>query len=502
MKHRKAICLLLALLMLTSVSLVACGGGDEKDPAATSSGTAVTDPSGTPVTDAPAPETEPPDPDTVHDLPADLDFEGADFVMYAWSSYRSLRTEEVGETLNDAQYDVKRSTEELLNVNITELLGGDNVEGMDVMDYYYSGDTEVQVWMMYDRDAFTTSLEGVYTPLGHTKYVDTTKKYWSPAVTERLSVGGDDLLVLGSFQLNAFEVAGCIFMNLGVAENVNAEVPYDLVKEGKWTFDALAQYSGLAFYDVDGDGKVTPSDSTTFGSSDHRHTTLNFMTAADVPFIGKDADNYPEIQAYGNEKLINVLEWVKRMFFNPVTSVASKADMDSMITVNMFTHDRQLFLFGDLDDMRDYLSEMESVYAVFPYPKYTEDQENYVTRIQDTVFPMLANYVEDEDMDSAVLEAMSAYAYQHLLPALVETSLQKRYNNDKRSVENIQLVFDTRVIELSDIMLWEEFGDTGLWRQMYEDKPFTSWLEKSRSKAENKLEGYIEDIQGYFKYLA
>ncbi len=110
MKHRKAICLLLALLMLTSVSLVACGGGDEKDPAATSSGTAVTDPSGTPVTDAPAPETEPPDPDTVHDLPADLDFEGADFVMYAWSGYRSLANEEIGETLNDAQYDVKRST--------------------------------------------------------------------------------------------------------------------------------------------------------------------------------------------------------------------------------------------------------------------------------------------------------------------------------------------------------------------------------------------------------
>ncbi len=104
-------------------------------------------------------------------------------------------------------------------------------------------------------------------------------------------------------------------------------------------------------------------------------------------------------------------------------------------------------------------------------------------------------------MDSAVLEAMSAYAYQNLIPALVETSLQKRYNNDPRSVENIQLVFDSRIIELSDMMLWDEFGDTGLWRLMYQDKTISSWLASIRNKAEGKLEGYIEDIEDYFASL-
>ncbi len=71
MNLRKSICLLLALLMFASAFLAACSGGEEKEPV--NSGT-VTDPSGTPVTSAPAPETDPPDPDTVHDLPADLDF--------------------------------------------------------------------------------------------------------------------------------------------------------------------------------------------------------------------------------------------------------------------------------------------------------------------------------------------------------------------------------------------------------------------------------------------
>ncbi len=499
MKKKKAVCFPLALLMLALACLAACSGGGAGDPAASDTADAVSvRPS---ETDAPAPETEPPDPDTVHDLPADLDFEGADFVMYAWSGYRSLANEEIGETLNDAQYDVKRSTEELLNVSITELLGGANVESLKIRDYYFSGDTEIHVSMEYDREAFLHAIEDLYTPLSQTKYVDLTKKYWSPAITERLAIGEYELMALGSFQLEAFTRAGCIFMNLAVAENVGAEVPYDLVKEGKWTFDAIARYSGLAFYDVNGDGKVTPDDSTTFGSSDHRQTTLNFMSGAGVPFMGKDENNLPAITAFGNEKLVNVIEWVKSMFFNPMTSVASAADMDSMITVNMFTHDRQLFLIGTLNDMRGDLREMDSVYAVFPIPKYDEAQENYYARIKDTVFPMLFNFAEDPDMDSAVLEAMSAYAYQNLIPALVETSLQKRYNNDPRSVENIQLVFDSRIIELSDMMLWDEFGDTGLWRLMYQDKAISSWLASIRNKAEGKLEGYIEDIEDYFASL-
>jgi hypothetical protein len=497
MKRTKILCLFLALLMLTAAFLAACSGGEEKEPI--NSGTAVTDPSGTPVTSAPEPETEAVDPDTVHDLPEGLDFGGADFVMYTVHYYQSLQNDEVGETLHDTQYDVKRYTEELLGVSIREMLGGTDDELLNASAYHLSGDTDIHVWMEYDREAFSHALINYYTPLSQTKYVDTSKKYWNPTVAEKLAVGDCEFVSLGSFQLGAFENVGCIFMNLTVAENVGVEVPFRLVKEGKWTLDAIAAYSETANYDVDGDGDMTQADSTTFGSSDHRQTLLNFMSGSDVPFMGKDENNLPCLLAFGNEKLINMMEWVKKMFFNPVTSVASKADVASMITTDMFTHDRQLFLIGELRNMRNNLQEMESVYAVLPIPKYDEAQKDYISRTKDTVFPMLLNNSPDKDMDSAVLEAMSARAYQYLIPALIHTSLQHRYNNDPRNVECIQICFDHFVVELSDMMLWSTFGDTPTWRLMYRDIAPASWLASVQNAAEINLAKSNANIQKLFE---
>ncbi len=505
MKQRKSVCLLLALLMLTAAFLAACSGDGGKDPVSSgNSGTAVTDPSGTPVTSAPAPETEPPDPDTVHDLPADLDFDGASFKMASTENWSCLRNDYSGEIVNDTKYEVKCYAQDLLNVDVEEnfeIMAGNSVGSNIVLNYVLSGETEVQVFNMLDRDAAANTLEEIFLPISRMRYVDLSKKYWGSQAAEKLSFGDYQFLALDSFQLNSLNRAGCIFMNLTVAENYNLEVPYDLVADGKWTFDALKQYDGVVQHDVDGDGKLTHEDVTTFGSYDCRQVLLNVMSGADVPFIEKDEDNLPVCTCFGNEKLIGVMEWTKALFFNPTTAVSGD-EQSMMYTQDMFVHDRQLFLTSKLG-MMALSAEMDSVFAVFPYPKYDEAQENYVARAVDAIFPMVINSIEEEtaDMVGAVLEAMSAYAYQELFPAVVEKSLQFRYNNDPRSTEFIKLVYDSRTIELSDMFVWDIFGDTPTGRLMLGDKAPATWLASIQSKAENILDDYIDDIRYLVKNL-
>ena len=503
MNHRKPLCFLLVLLMLASACLAACSGGEEKDPV--NSG-AVTDPSGTPVTSAPAPETEPPDPDTVHDLPADLDFEGANFTMASVEGWSCLANDYRGEVVNDAKYEVKCYAQDLLNVNVTEnfeVLAGNTVGSNVVLNYVLSGDTDVQVFNLLDRDAAANTLEEIFLPISRMRYVDLSKKYWGSSTSEKLPFGDYQFLALDSFQLNSLRNAGCIFMNLTVAENYNLPVPYDLVENGTWTLDALGQYDGAAQHDVDGDGKLTHEDVTTFGSYDSRQLLLNVMSGAAVPFIEKDADNLPVFTCFGNEKLLNVMEWTRALFFNPATMVAVEGDeMNIMYTQDMFVHDRQLFLTSKLG-MMPLSADMESVFAVFPYPKYDEAQQNYVARAVDAIFPMVINSIDEEtaDMTGAVLEAMSAYAYQYLFPAVVESSLQFRYNNDPRSTAFIKLVYDSRTIELSDMFVWDLFGDTPTFRMIYKDTAPSTWLASIQSKAENILDDYIDDIRYLVKGL-
>ena len=504
MKRTKILSLFLALLMLASALLTACGGG--KDPVVTDGpGTAGTDTAPAPETEPPVPETEPVDPDTVHDLPEGLSFDGAAFTMASNEKWSCLVNYEDtnGEALNDTQYEVKRYAEELLGVSVTEELTLSPTAGNTAIDYVLSGETEIQVFNLLDREAFSAATENVFLQLSEARYMDLSKKYWGSGIAEKLAFGDYQFLALDSFQLNSFRNAGCLFMNLAVAENYNVTVPYDLVKSGKWTFDALAQYAGTVLNDVDGDGRMTKDDAVTFGSTDHRQTLLNYLTAAGVPFMGKDADNLPCFTCFGNEKLVDVIAWVKATFFDPASSVAEKANGDSLNTTKMFIHDRQLFVTGRLGNMLgDELRNMESTYAVFPIPKYDESQENYVSRAVDGIFPMIIGTVQDPDMVSAVLEAMSAYAYRELLPVLVETSLQLKYNNDPRSVENIQIVFDTRTLELSDMIVWDEFGDTPTWYMMYTDTAPATWLASVQGKVEGILDGCIEDISYLMKEIS
>ncbi len=493
MKHARPICFLLAVLMLSSSFLPGCSGGEEKDPPAADAAPA-TDTA--PVTNAP--ETAPPDPAAVHDLPADLDFDGADFVMYSQTGSCILFDEPDAEILNQTKYEMKTYVEELLNVSLGERLG----TTLDPLTYYLSGETEIQMINELDRFAFVNALENIYLPIIRLRYVDLSKKYWNSREREKLAIGEYEMMVLNSYELSSFNNTGCLFMNLSAAENHGLSVPYDLVNEGKWTFDALAAYRETANHDLDGDGKLTPADSTTFGSYDHRLTTLDFLCAADVPFMGKDEKNLPCFTCFGNEKLINVLEYCKSMFFSAATSVAERADMESMVTTDMFVHDRQLFFTTMIGLMaNEEFRSMESVYAVLPIPKYDEAQEEYISRTIGVIFSMVYNNVQDPDMVGAVLEAMNAYAYQNLIPALIETCLQYKYNSDPRNVANIRLCLDTRSVDITDYLVWDIFGDTPLWRQMFVDKPFASWLASVQTKAEKTLDDSLDEIRYMFRQI-
>ncbi len=500
MKRTRPICLLLALLMLASAVLVSCSG--EETPGAET-------PGGTPVTGAvvtAAPETEPPDPDTVHDLPADLDFEGANFTMTTASTGWALLSREWnGETVHDTQYELKLYLEELLNVSVREVLMGSDIDHIKPLDYYLSGETEYQVINLLDREAFNNMLEGIFLPYSSLKYIDLDKKYWYSDIADRLSVGGYPFMTLGSVQLNSFRHCACLFMNLATAENYRIEAPFDDVDAGTWTFDKLAAYRGVIHHDVNNDNKIDEmEDSNTFGSTQQMQTALNTLCAADEHFVSKDADDMPAILVNGSEKFINVMEYCRNLFFDPLESPWQSAGSTGQNSIYMFAHDRELFMTAVIGDMANgSLRGMESVYVVFPYPKYDEAQENYISRTYDTVFSMIYNNVEDTDMIGAVLEAMSAYGYQNLIPALIETSLQLKYNNDPRNVKNIQICFDTRYVEMSDFMVWDVFGDTPTWRLLW-DANFApaSWLAKNQNKAEGILDGAVEDIEYLIKEMS
>jgi len=478
MKNRRFISLLLSMLLAFPTVLASCSQSAEDE----TKNTGTTSQS---VETEPAIETEPPDPATVDDLPEGLTFGGADFAMVSSSyGFTSLVEGQKGEVLNDTQYAMETYTEERLDVKIAE-----SVE-YDIEKLVMSGDTNYHVLNLLDRDAVKYALENYFRSLSEVTNIDLTKLYWNSQLTDKLAIADINFLALGCFNLESYRKTGCIFMNLGVAEQFDIEVPYEAVDNGTWTLESLEQYLNVAARDLDNDGTYTLTDAVTFSSFDASQNVLNILASTNSFIITKDERNYPVFSIFGNERFIDLFDYCRKVFYDSSMNIIEEHD-----TSSMFLDDRSLFATGYINNVLS-LRDMESDYTVLPYPKYDAQQENYISRTLDTQFTSVLTTVKDIDMVGAVLEVMSSYAYRNLIPAYIETSLQEKYSRYPEAAANIQLCFETRTLELAEMFVFDIFGDRPIWYKVKDDSvSISSWLKSYQKSAERTLNKVIKKIE-------
>jgi len=192
MRNRRFISLLLALLLVSPTVLASCSQNEEDETKSSANNNNQI------IETEPEIETEPPDPATVDDLPADLTFNGADFTMHSASGWSSLVSGQVGEVLNDTQYAMETYVEERFDVNISENDAG------DIDKLVLSGDTTYQALNLLDRDAVSYAIDNYFMPLSEVTNIDLTKLYWNNQLTEKLAIGNINFLALGCFNLESY----------------------------------------------------------------------------------------------------------------------------------------------------------------------------------------------------------------------------------------------------------------------------------------------------------
>jgi len=487
MKKNRFICFLLALLMAAPAVLSGCGEEETKMNETTPVQNEV------PSTTETETETETFSPDMVDELPADLYFDDDDYVMYTCWGWGALCLADnmIGEALNDAKYDMKIKTEERLGVKITEECQLSGVDGIKLLQQEVTSGSDridsTNVWM---HEAIGLATTNHFLPMSKLQYLDFSKKYWNDHIAKLLAIGDIDYLSLSSYQLFSFMNTGCMFMNMAVAEDYDLEAPFEDVFNGTWTFDDLRAYGEIANRDLDNDGKLTIVDSVTIGGFDLMQAALDVLIGADFRMVEKDEDNMPYFNFQGNEKFVDLITMAHELFYDPKNHVLDISDLGSM-----FMDDRTLIGIGHIDNIRT-LREMESDYVVLPIPKGDESQESYHSRSYDTLVSAALTTTSNPDLSSAVMEAMSAYAYQYVVPAYVETSLQKKYTRDPDSVKCIQIAFDTRTIEICESVNFDLFSDTSIWRMAADPNlNVSSWMATVKKAGERSLKKIIKNVE-------
>ena len=249
---KRQIALLCALLLLFSFA-VSCGK-TEAEPQDAEITTLASDATAATAQTTPA-ETEPPKAfDTV---PDDVNLDGYVFnILYTSRDevYYDFLAETInGEVQNDAVFQRNSMVEEKLNVDLQiawkELDDVNNTCRIQVQ----SGTDDFDLFGGH-RKSLALSYEGMQYNINDIDSIDLTQEWWDQDYIEAIRIHDSLYTVIGDIGVSTLLFISSMTFNKRMLDEANIAYPYDLVRQGKWTFEALQTMLKDQGADLNGDG--------------------------------------------------------------------------------------------------------------------------------------------------------------------------------------------------------------------------------------------------------
>lgn len=264
---------------------------------------------------------------------------------------------------------------------------------------------------------------------------------------------------VGDMNLSVYDRCMVIYFNKTLVEDFVKDVNgdpvnlYELVNSGEWYYEDFYELTKGMYEDTNNNGAADDKDfygvtgiigseapdAFLYSLGGALTTTADDGTHALV--TGTDYDRLAKVF----DKMIEF--WYSEDAFMPDNSYKN-CDMFAggytLFTVDTVYHHNEGFTK---------FQEMEDGFGIIPMPKLDEDQETYITGVQDahnllSILDCGGN--QDFEMISAVLEKMAHYSYGNVRPYYVETVLMKQ-NMDFNSAKCFNYVINGIRWDFADV---------------------------------------------------
>ncbi len=333
--------------------------------------------------------------------------------------------------------------------------------------------------------------------MGKITSMDLTNPWWDQACYENLTVSGKTYIMTGDINpCSSMRISSCMVFNKNLMTELGQDVDAlnELTENGKWTLDALHDYSKDITFDLNGDSKID--------YKDDRFCVTGWMMAAPYAlYYGSDAnfvtavDGTPEL-SYSDDKVTSVYEKIFRvMVEDNAYYVTDLSQYDTMFDV--FSEGRALFSVLTLKLIPQYFSDMKDSYGILPIPKYDEYQKEYTSFVNgSTGLVMLAKTEADPEFVGTVMEAMAVYNYEHVTPNMFQVITKLQIAQDPASARMVDLIIRNRVFDLG---YYADLDVTNLVKnQLGAKRPeIASQLKSSRKSTERNLEKILQNVDKF-----
>ena len=437
---RKNLALLLALLMLAS-SMTACGEA-----------------SGTETTEDTAAQTETERETTelearlaLPDNLPDKDYDGYDFRVLTrnrddFINDVGAELELTGDVADDAIYNRNQKVMERFNITISGEYAENNgtathaaaqaavMAGDDTYDLI-----ENQVTQM--AKVCTTGIYmDWYTQL---PYVDLSQPWYIGNAAEALSVNGHAYAMIGEYCLDVLRFTYCMYYNQDIAIEYDFENIFDVVRDGRWTYDYLKTLADTVYVDINADGVKDFGDRLAI-SGDPFSAVVTYQYAFDNPVASLNDEGLPHL-SLNREKAHDIVVKLNALYWESIGGLTEGwgSGYDTWMAGN-------LLCFTGLFQSSTGYGDLEFDFSIIPYPKYDEKQETYFTMSDGAHGTMMVPItVSDPERTSILIEALNAETYKTVVPAYFETVLKDRYSRDQESAEMLDLLMSCRVFDFA-----------------------------------------------------
>ncbi|MCL2816429.1 MAG: hypothetical protein FWD23_17680, partial [Oscillospiraceae bacterium] len=397
----------------------------------------------------------------------EIDGDGADFTFLTptttWDFYTDvIRESMTGEVLDDTIYNRNVFIEENFNINFKEIpMDITQIQGQ-LRKVVQSGDAvyDAAFCPAYwdDKNTMGTLItENTFYNLREIPTLNLGEKWWNQTMLKEAAIGGGDKVYYAGCDINimALQTVSCVYFNQDMMINLGLDLPYDAVRQGKWTFEMLFKYM------KDG-ARLNGADSFKWDrNGDAVYGMVSYQGASNALLAGSlerltvtDDDGYPST-AIGGERFFNVMEKIQEMLdlTNGVYLCANDYS-NGFHLEPIFRDGRALMMIGELKSA-DVINEMDATFGIVPVPKYDEIQEGYYCHLmRQTPVVVIPVTNRNPEFAGAVMDAMAYVSNRDVTPVFYDLAVsQKRLRNDD-SIDMLEIIRDSGSFDVGCVYGW------------------------------------------------
>ena len=402
--------------------------------------------------------------------------------------------EDSEDLVESATYKRNKEVEDRYGITITVSESNDSNYETDALNSILAGDDAYDLIFAHSRAAFVYAIQGAAMNFNDISTIHLDKPWWTQDITESCNINGKLYVLDGDISTSGLGATMCLFFNKRIFDELGYDYPYEMVKDGDWTFDEFAYLAKKGGADLNGDGVMDPEVDQYGFRAEQWEAPMNILYTGGQKIYDKDDEGNLQLTLYST-KTVEIYDEFFSLMNNASCILFSNAT--GYKGSGMFSEGRAMFTDSELRHAQT-LRNMDDDFGILPYPKFDE-ADNYATATNGgshlLVIPIT---VSDVERTGAITEALCAIGSRDVVPAFYEKSLKTKYARDEESEDMIDIIRSSRIYDIGYVA-GGTFQSCGCDLANSTNHDFASYYASGETAAKTKLEEFNRDYAGLSK---